>query len=157
MNVNEEIFKRYRPEKKLEMIKNFTHAELFGITKKTILRIIKEVGEGEASKERSKFKRLPLENRVGNSWNSVVETIYNWKKDEVYMEVYIQGDDTDTTDTCRIDDFINVRYETVTCAKLHEYFRDGYEHTMVANYNRDDRAKVIREILNTYVHRKYHV
>ena len=155
MNINIELFKKYKPDNKLEMIKNLTQAELLNVTKATILRIIKEAGKGDSNKARNKFKTLRLIKRVGNNWNSLVESIHNYKKDEIFLSVYIQGDDTDTTDTCKLDDFLDNRYEKVTCARLHESFSNGYEHTIAANYTKEDRARVIREILNTYVHLKY--
>lgn len=154
-NINEELFKRYKPENKLEIIKKLTDAELLNVSKSTILRIIKEAGVGDSRQSRNKFKTLCLRNRVGNSWNSTVEKVFNGKKDKIYLDVYIQGDDTDTFDECDLDDFLTTRYDTVTCAKLHEEFSNGYEHTVVANYDKADRARVIREILNTYVHNKY--
>lgn len=157
MNINVELFKRYKPENKLEIVKNLTQAELLSVTKATILRIIKEAGRGDRYKTRNKFKTLRLKNDVGNSWNSTVECVYNGKNNTVYLDVYIQGDDTDTTDYCKIEDFLDMRYDSVTCARLHETFRSGYEHTVVANYNKADRANVIREILNTYIHDKYGV
>lgn len=157
MNINIELFKRYKPENKLNTIKTLTQAELLNVTKSTILRIIKEAGKGDSNKVRSKFKTLRLIKRVGNDWNSLVESVYNSKKDEIFLSIYIQGDDTDAIDTCRIEDFLDNRYDTVTCGELHEYFRSGYEHTVVANYSKEDRAEVIREILSTYVHCKYNI
>lgn len=155
MNINIELFKRYKPENKLEIIKNLTQAELLNVTKATILRVIKEAGQGDSSKARSKFKTLRLINRVGNNWNSTIDSVYNGKKDEIFLEVYIQGDDTDTTDICGIDALLNNRYDSTTLAQLEESFSNGYKHVVVANYSKEERAEVIREILSTYVHRKY--
>ena len=156
MNINQELFKRYKPENKLSIIAKLTESELLSVTTSTMLRVIKEAGTGDSRKARSKFKTLYLCNRVGNNWNSRVRNIYNWKKDEVFLTVYIQGDDTDTDDTCKMSDFLS-RYDTVSCAKLNESFSNGYSHTISANYDKSDRANVIREILNTYVHRKYNI
>ena len=94
-NINIELFKRYAPKKKLEIINALTENELLAITNNTILRIIKEAGRGDSNKTRCKYKTLFLSD-AGNNWNSNVTNIYNWKKDEVYLSVYIQGDDTDT-------------------------------------------------------------
>lgn len=155
MNINTELFKRYKPENKLEIIKNLTQVELFNVTKATILRVIKEAGKGNSNKARNKFKTLRLRNRVGNNWNSTIDSVYNGKKDKIFLEVYIQGDDTDTTDICEIDTLLNSRYDSITLAQLEESFSNGYGHVVVANYSKEDRAEVIREILNTYVHCKY--
>lgn len=157
MNINIELFKRYKPENKLEMIKNLTQDELLNVTKATILRVIKEAGHGDSRKTRSKFKTLGLMNRVGNNWNSTVDSIYNGKKDEIFLEVYIQGEDTDTTNICGIDTLLSKHSDSTTLAHLEESFRNGYSHVVVANYSKENRAEVIREILNTYVHRKYNI
>lgn len=155
MNINVELFKRYKPAKKLEIIGKLTESELLNVTSSTILRIIKEAGNGNSQKARSKFKTLRLIGRKGNDWNSTVEDIYNWKKDEIYLTVYIQGDDTDTSVSCSWKEFADLRYDSVCLGKLRESFNNGYDHSVPANYSKSNRAEVIRDILYTYVHRKY--
>lgn len=81
--------------------------------------------------------------------------IYNWKKDEVYLSVYIQGDDTDTYVTYKLRDFLDNRYEEQCLGHIEESFRNGYSHKKPANYNRADRARVIKAILTAYVECKY--
>lgn len=71
------------------------------------------------------------------------------------MSVYIQGDDTDTYADYKLKDFLDNRYENQCLGKLHESFRNGYSHDVPANYDRADRAKVIRAILTAYVRNKY--
>lgn len=154
MNVNEFIFKKFQPKKKLEMIEKLTPLELLSVSYSTILRIIKEAGVGDKSKTRSRFKTLFLKG-AGNDWNSKITNIYNWKKDEVYLSVYIQGDDTDTDVSYKLREFLDNRYEEQCLGKLHESFRNGYEHDVPANYDREDRARVIKAILMAYVKNKY--
>ena len=154
MNINDFIFTRTAPKKKLEIINSLSQGELLAITYPTILRIIKEAGQGDSSKVRCKFKTLYLSGAT-NDWNSKVTNIYNWKKDEVYLSVYIQGDDTDTYEFPKLKDFLDNRYEEQCLGKLHESFRNGYEHDVPANYNRTDRARVVRAILTAYVKNKY--
>lgn len=154
MNINQFIFTRTAPKKKLEVVKKLQQGELLAITYKTILRIIKEAGVGDSNKTRCKFKTLYLSD-AGNDWNSKVTNIYNWKKDEVYLSVYIQGDDTDTHAFPKLKDLLDNRYEEQCLGKLHESFRNGYEHDVPANYNRTDRARVIKAILTAYVKNKY--
>ena len=154
MNINDFIFTRTAPKKKLEVVKNLQQGELLAITYKTILRIIKEAGRGDNNKARCKFKTLYLSGAT-NDWNSKVTNIYNWKKDEVYLSVYIQGDDTDTYEFPKLKDFLDNRYEEQCLGKLHESFRNGYEHDVPAKYNRTDRARVVRAILTAYVKNKY--
>ena len=153
-NINNIIFTRTAPKKKLEIINSLSQGELLAITYPTVLRIIKEAGQGDSNKKRSKFKTLFLED-AGNKWNSEVISIYNGKKEEVYMSVYIQGDDTDSHAFPKLKDFIDNRYEEQCLGKLHESFRNGYEHDVPANYNRTDRARVIKAILTAYVKNKY--
>ena len=153
-NINNIIFTRTAPKKKLEIINSLSQGELLAITYPTILRIIKEAGQGDSSKVRCKFKTLYLSGAT-NNWNSKVTNIYNWKKDEVYLSVYIQGDDTDTYEFPKLKDFLDNSYEEQCLGKLHESFRNGYEHDVPANYNRTDRARVVRAILTAYVKNKY--
>lgn len=157
VNINVELFKRYKPENKLAIIDKLTTIELFNVSPETILRCIKEAGNGDSRKARSRYKNLRLKNRVGNGWNSTVECIYNGKKDAVYLSVYIQGDDTDTICECRLSALLNGSDYDITFAELNESFRNGYSHTVIARYDKEDRARVIREILKSYVYLKYNI
>ena len=154
MDINNFLFTRTAPKKKLAVINTLSQGDLLSVTYKTILRIIKEAGVGDSNKTRCKFKTLYLSGAT-NDWNSKVTNIYNWKKDEVYLSVYIQGDDTDTYEFPKLKDFLDNRYEEQCLGKLHESFRNGYEHDVPANYNRTDRARVVRAILTAYVKNKY--
>ena len=154
MNINDFILTRTAPKKKLKIINPLSQGELLAITYPTILRIIKEAGQGDSSKVRCKFKTLFLEN-AGNKWNSRVISIFNGEKGEIYLSVYIQGDDTDNYEFPKLKDFLDNCYEEQCLGKLHESFRNGYEHDVPANYNRTDRARVVRAILTAYVKNKY--
>ena len=154
MDINNFLFTRTAPKKKLAVINTLSQGDLLSVTYKTVLRIIKEAGHGDSSKVRCKFKTLLLED-AGNKWNSRVISIFNGKKDEIYLSVYIQGDDTDTYVFPKLKDFLDNRYEEQCLGKLHESFRNGYEHDVPANYNRTDRARVVRAILTAYVKNKY--
>ncbi len=153
-NINVELFKRYAPKKKLEIINSLSESELLCITYRTILRIIKEAGTGDSRKTRCKFKTLYLRD-AGNNWNSTITDIYNWRKDEVFLSVYIQGDDTDTTVSCKLKDFLDNRYDEICCGKIEESFSYGYSHKKPANYRSSDRARVIKAILIAYITNKY--
>lgn len=154
MNINEFIFTRTQPKKKLEVINNLSQGELLSISYKTILRMIKEAGVGDSNKTRSKFKTLYLDG-AGNDWNSEVTRIFNRQKDEVYMNVYIQGDDIDTDVWYELKDFLDNSYEEQCLGHIEESFRNGYSHSKPANYDRSDRARVIRAICIAYLHGKY--
>lgn len=154
MDINNFLFTRTAPKKKLAVINTLSQGDLLSVTYKTILRIIKEAGVGDSNKTRCKFKTLYLSG-ASNDWNSKVRNIYNSKKDEVYLSVYIQGDDTDTEVSYKLRDFLDNRYEEQCLGKLDESFRNGYEHKVPANYDRSDRARVIRAILTAYIENKY--
>ena len=153
-NINQFIFTRTAPKKKLEVIENLSQSELLSITYATVLRIIKEAGLGDTNKTRCKFKTLFLSGAT-NNWNSKVRNIYNSKKDEVYLSVYIQGDDTDTDVSYKLREFLDNRYEKQCLGHLEELFSNGYEHKVPANYDREDRARVIKAILVAYIENKY--
>lgn len=154
MDINNFLFTRTAPKKKLAVINTLSQGDLLSVTYKTILRIIKEAGVGDSNKTRCKFKTLYLSGAT-NDWNSKVRNIYNSKKDEVYLSVYIQGDDTDTEVSYKLCDFLDNRYEELCLGKLDESFRNGYEHKVPANYDRSDRAGVIKAILTAYIENKY--
>ena len=154
MDINNFLFTRTAPKKKLAVINTLSQGDLLSVTYKTILRIIKEAGVGDSNKTRCKFKTLYLSGAT-NDWNSKVRNIYNSKKDEVYLSVYIQGDDTDTEVSYKLRDFLDNRYEEQCLGKLDESFRNGYEHKVPANYDRSDRARVIKAILTAYIENKY--
>ena len=154
MDINNFLFTRTAPKKKLAVINTLSQGDLLSVTYKTVLRIIKEAGVGDSNKTRCKFKTLYLSGAT-NDWNSKVRNIYNSKKDEVYLSVYIQGDDTDTEVSYKLRDFLDNRYEEQCLGKLYESFRNGYEHKVPANYDRSDRARVIKAILTAYIENKY--
>ena len=154
MDINNFLFTRTAPKKKLAVINTLSQGDLLSVTYKTILRIIKEAGVGDSNKTRCKFKTLYLSGAT-NDWNSKVRNIYNSKKDEVYLSVYIQGDDTDTEVSYKLRDFLDNRYEEQCLGHLEESFRNGYEHKVPANYDRSDRARVIKAILTAYIENKY--
>ena len=154
MDINNFLFTRTAPKKKLAVINTLSQGDILSVTYKTILRIIKEAGVGDSNKTRCKFKTLYLSGAT-NDWNSKVRNIYNSKKDEVYLSVYIQGDDTDTEVSYKLRDFLYNRYEEQCLGKLDESFRNGYEHKVPANYDRSDRARVIKAILTAYIENKY--
>ena len=73
-NINVELFKRYAPKKKLEIINNLTTAELLATTPETLMRIVKEAGRN-IGKSRDKILRVNQNRQAGNDWNSTVEAV----------------------------------------------------------------------------------
>ena len=150
VNINQELFKRYAPKKKLKIINNLTTAELLNTTPETIKRIVKEAGKS-ISKSRDKILRINRDRQAGNYWNSTVEDI-EFIKGNLYLNIYFQTDHTDTN--------ISEKYATFMQGdqyhgKHYTTNRYGDEVPNYFTYDRQDKAKVIKSILLEYVHTKY--
>jgi len=160
MKAIEFIFKKYSAENKRKFINEMTTPELLGTSYQVIERCVKEAGKRIDPKHTA--KRLYLDREIArNHWNSTIENIYEGKlskkdkKNCLILECYIQGDDTDGTDWCKLSHFLDNRYEEIVVATLDEEFRNGYKHTVSAAYDRNDRADVIKAILLSYIDSKY--
>ena len=150
VNINQELFKRYAPKKKLEIINNLTTAELLATTPETIMRIAKEAGRS-IGKSRDKILRINRDRQAGNDWNSTVEDI-EFIKENLYLNIYFQTDHTDTN--------ISEKYATFMQGdqyhgKHYTTNRYGDEVPNYFTYDRQDKANVIKSILLEYVHTKY--
>ena len=150
ININAEIFKRYVPKKKLEIINNLTTAELLATTPETIKRIVKEAGRS-IGKSRDKVLRINHDRQRGNNWNSTVEAV-ELIKGNLYLNIYFQTDNTDT----------NICEKYVTFMQGDEYHGKHYTTNRFGDelpnyfiYDRLDKARVIKSILLEYVHSKY--
>ena len=149
-NINVELFKRYAPKKKLEIINNLTTAELLATTPETIMRIAKEAGRSIGN-SRDKILRINRDRQAGNDWNSTVEDI-EFIKGNLYLNIYFQTDHTDTN--------ISEKYATFMQGdqyhgKHYTTNRYGDEVPNYFTYDRQDKANVIKSILLEYVHTKY--
>lgn len=149
-NINVELFKKYAPKKKLEIINNFTTAELLVTTPETIKRIVKETGKN-IGMSRNKVLYISKDRQIGNNWNSLIEDaelIYG----NLYLNIYFQMDSTDT----------NICEKYVTFMQGDQYhgkhyttnrYGDQVPHYFI--YDKQDKAGVIKSILLEYVHTKY--
>ena len=149
-NINVELFKRYAPKRKLEIINNLTTAELLATTPETIMRIEKEAGRS-IGKSRDKILRINRDRQAGNDWNSTVEDV-EFIKGNLYLNIYFQTDHTDTN--------ISEKYATFMQGdqyhgKHYTTNRYGDEVSNYFTYDRQDKANVIKSILLEYVHTKY--
>ena len=149
-NINQELFKRYAPKKKLEIINNLTTAELLATTPETVKRIAKEAGRN-IGKSRDKILRINRDRQAGNDWNSTVEAV-EFIKGNLYLNIYFQTDHTDTN--------ISEKYATFMQGdqyhgKHYTTNRYGDEVPNYFTYDRQDKANVIKSILLEYVHTKY--
>lgn len=155
-NLNLFIFTKTAPKTKLEIIKKATDNELLNVSYDTIARIVKEVGDGEWNKKRSRYKKFYFKNR-GNSWNSEVECIFNSRSDkgELWISFYVQGDDTDTYCYYPLKKFIGYKNNKQDVGSIHEEFSNGYSHTITVYYDQEDYINVIRDLLIGYISTKY--
>ena len=150
VNINQELFKRYAPKKKLEIINNLTTAELLATTPETIKRIAKEAGRS-IGKSRDKVLCIDQERQSGNNWNSSVEAV-EYIKGNLYLNIYFQMDSTDTNICVKYEVFFKGDQYTGRHYTTNRY-GDSVAHYF--SYDRQDKAKVIKSILLEYVHTKY--
>lgn len=151
-NINIELFKRYAPKKKQEIVNSLNEKELLSTTPETINRIVREVGN-RLYKSRDKELRISGNLRVGNDWNSTVESICTYKS-RLYLHIYIQMDSTDTTIVEDYNTFIKRGDYT---GKAFETNRYGDRVPNYCHYTESDKARVIQSILLQYVHTKYKI
>ena len=149
-NINQEVFKKYAPKKKLEIINNLTAAELLATTPETVKRIAKEAGT-KAGTARSKVLRISSDRRSGNDWNSTVESV-EIHRDKLMLDIYVQMDSTDTN---HFEPYSNFSKDGNYTGKVFttNYYGDSVPHYYT--YDKQDKAKVINSILLEYVHTKY--
>lgn len=150
ININTELFKRYAPKKKLEIIEKLTPAELMNVTTATLTRIVKEAGEN-MWKSRDKRVVISCDRRRGNSWNSKVEAIELYKG-ILYLNFYVQYENTDTNQSQLYSSFIQRGDYRVEVKTQDRY---GNPRTYYAIYDEGDKHRVIRSILEEYVYTKY--
>ena len=149
-NINVELFKRYAPKKKLELINGLSQSELLVTTPETIKRIVKEAGRS-IGKSRDKVLRINQDRQRGNNWNSSVEAV-EYIKGNLYLNIYFQMDSTDTNICVRHEVFFKGDQYT---GKHYTTNRFGDEVPHYFSYDRQDKVGVIKSILLEYVYTKY--
>lgn len=146
IDVNIELFKRTTPVKKIEIIENLKQDELLGISKGTILRIVKETGRRKTGSRNYEFYVHPNRRR-GNDWNSIIEGIWLYKG-KLSLITYIQLDDTDTSIIVPLNDFF--KEETFRGSIKTEDFY-GNIQTEYFVYGKRAKAEVIRSFCLEYI------
>ena len=150
MNVNNFIFTRTQPKKKLEVIEKLSNDELLAVSESTVKKIIQEVGQ-RRYRSRDKELRIDYDRRVGNNWNSTVESV-DLVKGKLYVGFYIQYENTDTNTSDDYEDFFkrgNYRGE------IRRLDRFGNGRTYYFCYDESDKARVMKSILLEYAFSKY--
>lgn len=150
MDINKFLFSRTAPSKKVEIVDNLTQLELLSISPATISKMIKEAGT-RLYKSRDKELRISYERRTGNSWNSTVEGVRNYKGNPM-LDLYIQYENTDTSSSVSLRDFLNngdYRGSIVRCDRY------GNPRSYYFTYSSADKARFVRQLLLEYLNRKY--
>ena len=151
MNINDFIFGRTQPKKKIETIEALTNDELMSVSENTVIRIVKEVGR-KRYKSRDKELYIDCDRRKGNNWNSTIEGD-DLIRGRIHMKINVQYENTETSTSEAFDEFFK-KWSNYRC-EVRRLDRYGNGRTYYANYNIDDKAKVMKSILLEYVHSKY--
>ena len=149
-NINVELFKRYAPKKKLEIIEKLDPNELMNVTLATIKRIVKEAGTNRY-KSRNKRLYISRERQRGNSWNSTIEAV-ELIRGKLYLDVYFQYENTDCNTSELVADFIRRGEFTGSVVRGDRYGNDRHYYF---TYSEGSKQRVIRSILEEYVYTKY--
>ena len=151
-NINLELFKRYAPKRKLEIIASLSQEEILALTPATIIRMVREAGEFHYKSKRDKKLCVRRVIRKGNEWNSEFTGV-DLLKGKLYVNLYVQYDNTDTEDCISYDEFMRDKERFRGTIKT----TDRYDNpqTYYYFYDNDDRARAIRSLLYEYVYRKY--
>ena len=150
MDINKFIFSRTAPAKKVRIVENLIEAELLNIQPLTIVRMIKEAGT-RLYKSRDKELRISYERRTGNSWNSTVEGVRNYKGNPM-LDLYIQYENTDTSTSVSLRDFLNKGDYRGCIVRKDRY---GNPRSYYFTYSSADKARFVRQLLLEYLNRKY--
>lgn len=151
ININLELFKRYKPAKKMAMVKVLTPPELEQIRESTILRCVKEAGE---AKKGSRCKTLKI-TKVENDWNGYVSSVYKNSHDDIYFEITILGDSTDRTVTCPWKDLADWHRDRANLGEFEECSLSGVRNINQAFFTANIRREVLRQVLISYIKYKY--
>ena len=150
MNINIELFKRYAPKKKLELIEKLGPADLMNVSTATLEKIVKEAGRN-MYKSRNKRLFISRDRQRGNSWNSTIEAI-ELVKGKLYLDAYIQYENTDSNTDYPVSSFLQRGESRVELKRSDRY---GNDRTYYAHYDEGSKQRVIRSILEEYVYTKY--
>ena len=150
VNTNQELFKRYAPKRKLDLINGLSQSELLATTPETLMRIVKEAGT-KVGTARSKVLRISSERRSGNNWNSTIEAV-EIHREKLVLDIYVQMDSTDTN---HLEPYLNFSKDGNYTGKVYTTNRYGDQVPNYFIYNREDKAGVIKSILLEYVYTKY--
>lgn len=147
MNINEIIFTRTAPSKKIEIVKGLNQGELLSVNPDTIKRIIREVG---SKKYKSRDKSLRISG-VGNNWNSTFDGVETCEG-SLYVELYLQYENTDTSTPENFEKFFCKGEYRGSVVRNDRY---GNPRHYYFTYTEADKAECMRMVLLEYINLKY--
>ncbi len=150
MDINQIIFTRTAPSKKVEIVKNLSQVKLLSITPDAIAKMIKNTGT-RIYKSREKELRLIM--RTGNDWNSEVVGVRTYKG-TLIVDLYVQYSNTDITVSENLKTFLQPDEYRNHIADTDRY---GNPQSYYYLYDESDKAGFVRSLLLTYLHLKYNV
>lgn len=150
MNINDLIFTRTQPKKKIEAIEKLSADELLSVREDTVKRIVKETGR-RMYRSRDKELRIDCDRRKGNNWNSTVEGV-GLIRGKLFLDFYVQYENTDTNTSEEYSDVFNGREFHGEIRRSDRY---GNGRIYYFCYDRSDKARVMKSILLEYVFTKY--
>ena len=114
--------------------------------------MVKEAGKSIYKSKRDKTLMASRQRRTGNDWNSWFNGV-DLMKGKLYVNFYIQYDNTDTNDCISYGEFVRDRDRFRGTIKT----TDRYDNpqTYYYFYDNDDRARAIKSLLLEYVYAKY--
>ncbi len=148
MDINKIIFSRTAAQKKKQIVQDLSANELLSITTDTIIRIVKETGS-RISKSRDKMLRIS--ERVGNNWNSDMESLY-LSKGKLSVSFYLQYENTDTSTITSFNTFLCKGEYLGSVVRGDRYGNDRHYYF---TYTESDKARCLRAILLEYLNKKY--
>ena len=150
MDINKIIFSRTAPNKKVEIVENLTPKELLSVNSDTIKRMVKETGSNRY-KSRDKELFISHELKTGNNWNSELESVGIYKGN-LYVNLYVQYSNTDTTKTESFDKFFcKGDYQGSIIGSDHY----GNDRHYYFSYDESDKACCIGRLLLQYLYLRY--
>ena len=103
-------------------------------------------------KSRDKQLYIDGDRRKGNCWNSTIEGV-DLIKGRIHLNIYIQYENTDTNSSEEFDKFFD-RWNNYR-GEIRRLDRYGNGRTYYFNYDKSDKANVMKSILLDYVYKKY--
>lgn len=150
ININDYIFTRTQPQKKLRQVSFLSESELLAIKEDTITKMVKDAGR-KIGKTRDKRLSISNERRKGNNWNSLVEAV-ELIRGRLYLDFYVQFGSTDRNTNDLLEDFLQ---RGSYRGEIH--YSDRYDNPQTAYfcYDQSDKAEVVRAIVTEYLYTKY--